>query len=118
MRAKDSLGRFGEDVAAAHLEALGLQVLHRNWRCPQGEVDIIAVDGECLVVCEVKTRRSLTAGSPVEAVDALKLRRLRRLTAVWLTQQHRYFPQIRIDVLAVRQPLSGPAVVEHLKGVF
>lgn len=118
MRAKDSLGRFGEDVAAAYLVAAGLRVLERNWRCPEGEIDIILVDGDCLVVCEVKTRRSIAAGEPVEAVDAMKLRRLRRLTALWLNAQPRHFTDVRIDVISVRRPVSGPTVVEHLKGVY
>jgi putative endonuclease len=118
VRAKDSLGRFGEDLAVAHLEASGFMVLERNWRCTEGEIDIVAVDGDCLVVCEVKTRRSRAAGSPVEAVDVSKLRRLRRLTGTWLRAQHRHFREVRIDVIAVRQPGSGPVVVEHLKGVF
>ena len=58
MRAKDGLGAYGEQVAAAHLVASGMTVLERNWRCPQGEIDIVARDGDVLVVCEVKTRSS------------------------------------------------------------
>jgi putative endonuclease len=118
MRAKDSLGRFGEDVAVAHLEANGLKVLERNWRCAQGEIDVVAVEGDCLVVCEVKTRRSMNTGSPIEAVDAAKLRRLRRLTAIWLAAQPRRFGDVRIDVIAVHRPSEGSVVVQHLKGVF
>ena len=58
MRAKDALGRHGEELAARHLIEQGLVVLDRNWRCDVGEVDIVARDGDALVVCEVKTRRS------------------------------------------------------------
>src|SRR4051812_34925836 len=58
MRATDAVGRYGEKLAGRYLEANGLIVLDRRWRCPQGEVDLIAVDGDCLVICEVKTRRS------------------------------------------------------------
>ncbi len=57
MRAKDALGRYGEDVAARHLVDDGLVLLARNWRCAEGEIDIVARDGDVLVVCEVKTRR-------------------------------------------------------------
>ena len=57
MRAKDAVGRYGEDVAARHLTEAGLVVLARNWRCREGEIDIVARDGDVLVVCEVKTRR-------------------------------------------------------------
>ena len=62
MRAKDALGRFGEEVAAEHLRLQGLQILARNWRCPTGELDIVARDGSSLVICEVKTRRSTAFG--------------------------------------------------------
>ena len=64
MTAKDTLGRYGEDVAARHLAEQGYQVLCRNWRCDLGEIDIVARDGDCLVVCEVKTRRSTACGLP------------------------------------------------------
>ena len=117
MRAKDELGRYGEELAVAHLRAQGLQVLERNWRCRLGEIDVVAVDGDCLVVCEVKTRRSLAAGSPLEAVTPAKLGRLRRLTAAWLAAQDRHFAQIRIDVVGVLQPPHCAAVIDHLKGV-
>ena len=70
MRAKDALGAYGERVAAAHLVAAGMTVLERNWRCPLGEIDIVARDGDVLVVCEVKTRSSTALGHPLEAVTA------------------------------------------------
>lgn len=117
MRAKDSLGRYGEEIAVAHLQADGLQVLERNWRCQLGEIDVVAQDGDCLVVCEVKTRRSMTAGGPLEAVTRAKLGRLRRLTAAWLAGQDRHFAEIRIDVIGVHRPPSGQAMIEHLKWV-
>ena len=75
------------------------------------------MDGACLVVCEVKTRRSATAGSPLEAVDLGKLRRLRRLAGAWLAEQDRHYAEIRIDVVGVHRPASGPALVEHLRAV-
>jgi putative endonuclease len=117
VRAKDALGRYGEELAVAHLKAQGLQILERNWRCRLGEIDVVALDGDCLVVCEVKTRRSLAAGSPLEAVTPAKVGRLRRLTAAWLAGQDRHFTQIRIDVVGVLQPPHCTAVIDHLKGV-
>ena len=117
MRVKDSLGRHGEDLAVAHLQAAGLQVITRNWRCPLGEIDVVALDGDCLVVCEVKTRRTLAAGSPIEAVTPAKLSRLRRLTAAWLALQDEHFDDVRIDVVGVLRPRRGPAVIEHLTAV-
>jgi putative endonuclease len=117
MRAKDSLGRYGEGVAAAYLRATGLDNIDRNWRCPLGEIDIVAVDGDCLVVCEVKTRRSTAAGNPFEAVTPSKLGRLRRLTAAWLIAHESRFTEIRIDVVSVLRPSRGPVTIEHLTAV-
>ena len=64
MKVKDALGRFGEDVAARHLERAGLVLVERNWRCREGEIDIVARDGAVLVFCEVKTRSRPGFGSP------------------------------------------------------
>ena len=54
--ARAALGRYGENLAARHLSDAGLRVLERNWRCREGEIDIVARDGRTLVFCEVKTR--------------------------------------------------------------
>ncbi len=117
MAAKDTVGRYGEDVAARHLSEQGYVVLQRNWRCELGEIDIVARDGDCLVVCEVKTRRSDTFGSPLEAVTPRKVARLRQLAARWVAESGLHPPLIRIDVVAVRRPLTGPAQVEHVRAV-
>lgn len=117
MLVKDVVGQFGERLAAEHLRADGMVILDRRWRCPLGEVDIVAVDGECLVVVEVKTRRSVLTGLPVEAVTPRKLGRLRRLTAAWLADRAESWPEIRIDVVAVLLPRRGAPEVEHLRGV-
>lgn len=112
------LGRYGEDLAAAHLEATGCRILARNWRCRLGEIDLVALEGQCLVVCEVKTRQSITAGDPLESVTAVKARRLRRLTGAWLATQDRFYADVRIDVVGIVCPETGPARMVHLKGVF
>jgi len=119
MRAKDVLGRRGEELAACYLEARGMQILDRNWRCPEGEIDIVALDGDALVIAEVKTRRSLAYGHPFEAVGAEKLGRLHRLASAWCRAQGlRAGPSpCRVDVIAVLDDGIGEAAVEHLKGV-
>lgn len=117
MRAKDALGRLGEDLAVATLRDSGLVVLARNWRCPTGEVDVVARDGDCLVICEVKTRRSTRYGTPAEAVSPRKLRRLRELALRWLDEQQVYVPRIRFDVVSIIVPPAGRPVIEHLVGV-
>lgn len=117
MRAKDAVGRHGEDVAVAHLCAAGWQVLDRNWRCDAGELDVVALDGSELVAVEVKTRRSVRFGHPAEAVTPAKLARVRRLTAAWLAAHDVHPASVRVDVVAVTLPVRGAAVVEHLVGV-
>lgn len=118
MRVKDVLGQFGERLAAEHLLADGMTVIDRRWRCPLGEVDLVAVDGGCLVVCEVKTRRTTITGDPVEAVTPAKLRRLRRLAAAWLQAHDTAYSDVRIDVIGVLVPRQGPGpVLDHLRGV-
>jgi putative endonuclease len=104
-------------VAARHLADDGMRIVARRWRCPIGEIDIVAVDGDCLVVCEVKTRRSTLSGLPVEAVTRSKLHRLRRLAAAWLADQDAAFAEVRLDVVAVLVPRRGGPVVEHVRGV-
>lgn len=117
MRAKDVLGRRGEQVAADYLESLGILVVERNWRCPEGEIDIVALDGDALVIVEVKTRRSLDYGHPFEAVGKAKLARLHRLAAAWCRETELRMPLRRIDVVAVVDDGVTEPQVEHLKGV-
>lgn len=117
MRAKDVLGRRGEELAAAYLEAQGMRIVDRNWRCPEGEIDIIALDGGTLVIAEVKTRKSLAYGHPFEAVGPKKLARLHRLAAAWSGEHGRCGPVRRVDVVAVLDAGTGAPVLEHLKGV-
>lgn len=117
MAAKDEVGRYGEDVVARQLAEQGWEVLARNWRCADGELDIIAVERGTLVAVEVKTRRSTAYGSPQEAVTWHKLNRIRRLVATWLSSQERRFAAVRVDVAAVTVAGAGAASVEHLRGV-
>ncbi|GMA26495.1 UPF0102 protein [Luteimicrobium album] len=118
MRAKDAVGRYGEKVAARHVEGRGWRVVDRNWRGPGGELDLVAFDGDVLVVVEVKTRRGLGFGHPAEAVTPVKLARLRRLTAGWLTAHPEVrYRSVRIDVVAVQLPRAGAARIEHLEDV-
>ena len=116
--ARRALGRYGERVAARFLDEAGMEILDRNWRCRDGELDLVAPDGSCLVVCEVKTRRSTGFGGPVAAVTPTKARRLRRLTGLWIEHHPGTgTTDVRIDVLAILSPPSGAARVEHLVGV-
>jgi putative endonuclease len=95
------VGALGEALAAAHYLAAGYEVLDRNWRCREGEIDLVCRLGATVVICEVKTRRSLSYGSAVEAVTPAKRRRLRRLGARWLREHRVRCATVRFDVAAV-----------------
>ena len=116
----NAVGAYGERLAARYLAEVGMTILDRNWRCDQGEIDIVAMDDSCLVIVEVKTRRSLSFGSPVEAVTAVKAARLRQLAGCWMAD-HRSLvgsvADVRIDVIGVLRPMRGPAQIEHLVAV-
>ncbi|GGL40867.1 YraN family protein [Phycicoccus endophyticus] len=112
-----ALGRYGEELAARYLRERGLEVLERNWRCEHGEVDIVARDGECLVICEVKTRRGTAFGEPVEAVTAAKALRLRRLAAAYARRHPQAGQGLRVDVVGVLCRPGEPARVRHVAGV-
>ena len=115
--ARGALGRYGEQVAVAHLEAAGWAVLDRNWRCRWGELDVVARDGDCLVGVEVKTRRSTSCGHPLESLTPVRVARLRRLLALWLAAHDERAVHVRLDAVAVLRPASGPALVEHVRGI-
>ncbi|HEX4443248.1 MAG TPA: YraN family protein [Galbitalea sp.] len=118
MAAKDDLGRRGETLAAEHLVASGYRVLERNWRCSQGEIDIIAFkDGEVVFV-EVKTRTSVAFGHPLEAITVAKLARLRRLAGAWCHAHPDVRAAVRIDAIAIIAPTRGLVEIEHLERVF
>ncbi|MFF3329999.1 YraN family protein [Streptomyces sp. NPDC002888] len=118
-RARSALGRYGETLAARRLAEAGMTVLERNWRCGRtGEIDIVARDGDVLVVCEVKTRRAGPFQHPMAAITPTKADRLRGLAQRW-TQEHGGAPPggVRIDLVGVLLPQRGAPVVEHVRGV-
>ena len=101
MADKDELGKAGEELAAAYLRARGHAILDRNWRCKQGELDIVSRDGDVLAFVEVKTRTSVAFGLPVEAISRQKHRRLRTLAALWCEDHPLRHRGIRLDALGV-----------------
>jgi putative endonuclease len=117
LNAKDALGRQGEQLATEHLQRAGFRILDRNWRCAEGEIDIVAVDRRVLVACEVKTRSGTGYGTPLEAVDWRKRRRLRRLAVNWVMAHGVLFDEVRVDVVTVLKTGSGDFTIEHIPGV-
>jgi putative endonuclease len=112
------LGSLGEHIVATYLTDVGLRVLDRNWRCREGELDIVAREAHALVFCEVKTRRGVGFGYPVEAVTAAKRRKLRTLAQRWLAAHDEHAPDVRFDVVGVLVRPGLPALVTHLRAAF
>jgi len=88
-------------LAVSYLEKHGYKVLEKNFRCPWGEIDIIARDHDELVFIEVKTRKSNEMGYPEEAVDAKKQRKISQVAAHYLMQKNIIHESIRFDVVAI-----------------
>lgn len=114
---RNAMGAYGEDLAARHLVGQGMVLLDRNWRCPEGELDLVLRDGCVVVVCEVKTRRSAAFGTPLEAVTAAKLGRLRRLAARWLREHDVATREVRLDLVGIDLSLPVDRRVDHVRGV-
>ncbi len=118
MLAKDQLGRRGEATAALFLEQAGLRIVDRNWRCPAGEIDLVAVDGSTLVIVEVKTRSSDDFGQPLEAITTGKLERLYLLASKWARAHNLRFSGFRIDAVGVLDDGTGAPQIEHVRAVI
>lgn len=112
-----TLGRYGETVAARWLVDHGMVLIDRNWRCPEGEIDLVLRDGTTLVVCEVKTRSDQRFGHPLEAVGAVKADRLRRLAVRWIEAHDVRPTDIRLDLVGVLRQERGASRVEHVRGI-
>ena len=113
-RARRDLGRSGEDAVAGWYRDRGYDVVARNWRCRDGELDLVVRRGRTFVFCEVKTRTSDAFGAPQEAVTRVKQARIRRLAARWLGEAAPVSAAaVRFDVASV---LGGQ--VEVLEGAF
>ena len=120
-----ALGERGERLATAHLQRAGYAVLARNWRCRQGELDIVAADRRALVFCEVKTRVAGGRSGPAGALDAIgprKRRRLRMLARAWLSANSGSRPgrdELRFDAIGVTVDARGELVaLEHVEDAF
>ncbi|TDD01338.1 YraN family protein [Nonomuraea diastatica] len=111
------LGRQGEQLAVTYLEAQGMKVIERNWRCRHGEIDVIAEEGPSLIVVEVKTRSATSHGTALEGVSRAKLARLHMLAAKWLATQQRTFDTVRVDVIALER-FAGDFALRHIRGAI
>ena len=116
--ARRVVGRHGEDAAASWYTAAGYEILDRNWRVREGELDLVVGNGGVVVFCEVKTRRGDAFGLPAEAVTARKQQRLRLLAGRWLAAHATAAPVLRFDVAAVLPDGRGGWLVDVITDAF
>ena len=113
------LGQFGERVAVAHLESKGYRVLARNFRCREGEIDIVAQSNGCLVFVEVKTRRGDSTGTASESLTLLKGARISAAADAYCDANPASVEERRIDVIAVDLTPRGRLLrLEHIENAF
>lgn len=105
--ARRRLGQWGEKLAAIHLEASGLTIIERNWRCRGGEIDLVARDDETIVFVEVKTRRGRDYGAPEEALTPHKARKLLELGQQYMADRELDDVDWRVDLVAVELDERG-----------
>jgi putative endonuclease len=116
--ARRATGASGEDAVAAWYAAAGYDIVDRNWRVREGEIDLVARRGSTLVFCEVKTRRGDRFGTPAEAVTPRKQQRLRLLARAWLATHPGRPREVRFDVAAVRPDGEDGWTVDVLDAAF
>lgn len=118
MKGKRGLGATGERLALSHLRALGYELVEANWRCRQGELDLVLRREGVLVFVEVKTRRGDALGTPEESVTRRKQGRLASLALSWLADHPEAGedPEWRIDVVGVHLSPSGQLLgINHVE---
>jgi putative endonuclease len=116
-RVTGPLGAWGEQTAVDHLRQLGWQILDRNWRCPSGELDVVARDlTGTVVVVEVKARSGLGFGDPLEAITHAKVAKLRALASLWLREHPQQGSPVRLDAVGVLRGRDA-VTLTHLRGI-
>ena len=111
-------GREAEDLAAAFLEDRGFRIVDRNHAVRQGEVDLVAREGEVLCFVEVRSRTSEAQGGPEETVTPSKARRVVAAATDWAARNGGLHGDIRFDVVAVTRLEGEPPRIEHFRGAF
>ncbi|MFZ5997066.1 MAG: YraN family protein [Nitrospirota bacterium] len=111
-----SFGRHGEDIAVDYLKEKGYLLLHRNYRTPLGEADIIARDNDAVVFVEVKSRTSTAFGQPFEAVNFRKQEKLKKIALYYLKHNNIQAP-VRFDVISIISR-NGKEEINHILEAF
>lgn len=118
---KQERGAQGERWAEEVLLDAGMVMLDRNWRCRDGEIDLVALDEDeglsTVVFCEVKYRRGTGYGSPLESITRAKVRRLRFLALRWLSEHRVHAERVRLDAVGVLDRPGHPVEIQHVRGI-
>jgi putative endonuclease len=114
---KQVLGKEGERVAEQYLKNKGYKLVERNYRCPVGELDLIVLDRRVVVFVEVKTRSGRGYGSPLEAVEFRKQRKMIQAAQYFLSAKKLHQRDARFDVVGISWPGRDPEV-EHIENAF
>ena len=116
MAAHNELGKWGEDIAARFLEDEGYEILDRDWKSGHHDLDIVARDGQTLVIVEVKTRRNRLFGNPEESIDYKKRQSLQ--TAInHYVKSHATSRSLRFDVITIVSMIGSKPEIDHIKDV-
>ncbi len=115
---RHALGQAGENAARRFLTRCGYRILARNYRCPAGELDLIALDGATIVFAEVRTRCDDVDNDPSEWVNPAKQRKLAQVARYYIHAKNAYDRPCRFDVLAVLMPEGRRPVVHHFPDAF
>ena len=111
-------GALGEHYVAKYIERSGGVILDRNWRIKEGEVDIVAKEDRLLLFIEVKTRRSVAFGNPLEAITSSNALRLQRLALAWMSIHGVWGSEYRIDCVGVLLGKGESVEIDYRKGVL
>ena len=114
---RQDLGALGEDLALKEITRLGYKCIARNYRCPLGEIDIIAKERESLVFIEIKTRRGRTTGYAKEAITSRKKRQLSKVALTYMKSNNCYDVKSRFDVVVISLR-GGKEEIEVIQNAF
>jgi len=117
MSSRISIGKAGEIHACKYLLKNGYRILEKNYRCRIGEIDIVAQKEGTIHFIEVKTRRSINYGMPVESIDARKCRRIEKIAEFYLEEKNIYDTELSFDAITLLLK-DGRAVLNHIKNIF
>ena len=113
MAAHNELGKWGEDLAAAHLQQKGYIILERDWKSGHSDLDIIAQDGDTIIIVEVKTRRNRLFGDPEEAIDYKKRKSLQSAINHYV-KSHRLGSHVRFDIVSIVGTIGSEPEIDHI----